>query len=367
MATRNIYIENESAKINAPLATINFNRRHYVPILKTKEGELWALANTCSTRKPDMTPLLELHAKPDTKTLAVHLTSVCGQVAQAWGNRRFFLDTRWHGETSNAHANICAQTLMAASGAGLNFVPVITLSASPAFRQVVRPFTTNGRGLLLRLKPGDFTDVALLEQALISLLSAMELTSESVDVLIDYGGVADAGVMTQLMRDHVNHLPWVQNWRTLTIAGGSFPASVADCVPHLWHPLPRLEWGAWNAAGNGFPLLRKPTFGDYGVRDTQPPSDMGFPYPNIRYTSNGSFLVRRHDVLVKDGGSPGVRAICSSLLQHPSWRGQNFSEGDTRIEINANPQEGPGNAGNWTAWGMNHHFASVIDEIQNLP
>lgn len=367
MAFSKIHIQNESAKLIAPLSAINFNHHHYLPILKTKQGELWALGNTSSTRKPSLTPLLELHVGPSTKTTTQHVEGVCSQIKQAWGTRRFFFDTRLLGQTTAAEANACANALTTATTEALNFVPVLSLSASTAFRLAVQPFTGGGRGLLIRLSPADFVNVSALQQSLTSLLMVLGLAPNSVDMLIDYGGVADEAVMTQLVRSQVNQLPGVQHWRTLTVAGGSFPASVASRAPHIWHPLVRREWAAWTEAGNGFALLRKPTFGDYGVRDTQPPADMGFPYPNIRYTSNGSFLVRRHNVLVKDGGSPGIRLICSSLLQHPAWRGQAFSEGDSRIVVNAKPQEGPGNAGNWTAWGMNHHFASVVDEIQTLP
>ncbi len=367
MASRNIYIENESAKMPAPLANINFDDRHYLPILKTKEGELWALGNTGAARKPFITPLLELHVGPPNRTSAQHIDTVCEQIKQAWGKRRFFLDTHLYGQTSTASAALCVDALQAVAAENMNFVPVLSMKASPNFCQQIRPYVDKGTGLLLRLRSGDFVDVGALQESLSDLLTSFSLTPNQVDVLIDYEAVTEEAVMTQLLRTHVNQLPYVKHWRTLSTAGSSFPSSVANQSAHVWNSLPRREWESWRTAGSGFALLRNSTYGDYGVRDNQPPVSMGFPYPNIRYTSNGTFLVRRHDVLVKDGGSAGIRVICKSLLQHPAWRGAAFSEGDARIIINADPQQGPGNAGNWTAWGMNHHFASVVDEIQSLP
>jgi hypothetical protein len=347
-------------------AKAKFTQNHYIPIIKTKEGELWALGNTDSARKPHLTPLLEMHVGSDTKSLSQHIQDVPIQIRQAWGSRRFFFDTLLHGVMSATDSQTCAAIYQAAIAQNLSFVPVTSLNRSSAYQQAIAT-VTGERGVLIRLRQEDFVNIAILEAQIGQLLQTLGVSRSHTDILIDYGPVYEAVVMTQQIRTHINQLPFVDQWRTLTVAGGSFPASLAAYPANTWYQFPREEWSAWTAAGNGFQLARKPSFGDYGIRDSGAPASFGFPYPNIRYTSNGAFLIRRHDVLVKNGGSQGIHAICQTLTQLSQWRGPGFSEGDSCIAVRAGSQVEPGNAGNWTAWGMNHHFASVVDEIQTLP
>jgi hypothetical protein len=346
-------------------APFNFEYRHYVPILKTKQGELWALSNVKPARSPHLTPLLEVHQGKQGVT-AAHVSKVIGAVKDAWGVRPLFLDTSLCGVAAPSAVANCRQILQAASTRGLNFVPVTSPSRSVQYQDVVAHFAD--RGVMVRLAPGSFADVATLRSQLSALATRVRLPFSKIDVLVDYESVRDSAVLVQLVRSHVATLPFLSQWRTVTIAGGSFPATLSDRTPHTWHTLPRHEWLAWLDAVTGTPqLLRLPSFGDYGVRDTQPPSEFGSPSANLRYTANESFLLRRHDVLVKNGGSAGIHAICASLRMRVEYSGQSFTAGDSQIYVRAATGPGPGNAGNWTAWGMSHHFGAVVDGIRNLP
>jgi hypothetical protein len=70
------------------------DHRHYVPILKGKTAEFWALQHLKPESRPLVTPLIEV-VPPGTKNEAKHLRDSATRLAQAWGGDRLFVDLRW--------------------------------------------------------------------------------------------------------------------------------------------------------------------------------------------------------------------------------------------------------------------------------
>jgi len=76
----------------------------YVPILKSKAGERWALSHLTPARKAKVRPLLEFHP-PGAKSLGEHVESICESLQAAWGVDRLdlLLDYRQHAMTLANH------------------------------------------------------------------------------------------------------------------------------------------------------------------------------------------------------------------------------------------------------------------------
>jgi len=75
---------------------MNFN--HYVPILKSKRGELDALSRVGEVDRILLTPLLELPPADfdDPVTLAAVIQAKAQNIARAWGvDRPVFVDPRF--------------------------------------------------------------------------------------------------------------------------------------------------------------------------------------------------------------------------------------------------------------------------------
>jgi Beta protein len=349
------------AKATFPQVEPSFGHRHYVPVLKSKQGELWALERTTPNQRAHLTPLLEIHSA-GVKTIAQHATKVMDNVFNSWGALPLFMDTCLHGVTGNAAVAAATTIFQTAQSKGLQFVPVTSIERSSTYQAIIAAHAS--RGVMIRLSPDDFADTAVLATRLAELLPRIGLTPSKVDILIDFGAVGSPAIQVQAIRALVAALPNVNLWRTLTVAGSAFPPSIAAQPPNQWNSLPRREWVAWRTAIVTPPFpVRLPAYADYGVRDTAPPAEFGSPYANIRYTAGGLYLVRRNDVLVKDGGSSGIYPICNSLRSRPEFSGPTFSAGDERMDTTGLQQAAPGNAGSWTQWAMSHHFAVVVAEI----
>jgi len=153
-----------------------FNYKHYVPILKTKEGEFWALRKLATERQNVVTPLLEIDKLPrppkpkptppgkksrskGPATVDSHLSKKCAKIAEAWGTSLpFFLDTRWlAGEEGNPE--IVSAIFEATRNESLISIPVATPKHSSDTLEAIREIVDfDGRGVLLRLTPEDWCD-----------------------------------------------------------------------------------------------------------------------------------------------------------------------------------------------------------------
>lgn len=339
-------------------SNFTFTHKHYVPVMKAKAGERWALSHLAATTRSHMTPLLELHAHAD-KNLTVHADDVCEDLAAVWGtDDPFFLDTIWlHGSAGNPM--IIAVVFAAARNNALQAIPVVrTTYDAPTLAQVRAIIDDDDRECMLRITPNDL--VAPRNAEIDRVLTELELTPQDVHLLIDYQATT-----MQLARD-VHRVPYLQNWRTFTTSSGAFPRSLIALPQGAWHSIARGDWTSWEPVVAAGTLARRPTFGDFTVRDPGAPATFGDPIVNIRYTYDTSWLVRvggKH----RAGAAPQVKTICHDLIARPEYSGQVYSAGDGEIYQAAQPGTRPGGPTQWVQWCVSHHLVLAVDQIQSHP
>jgi hypothetical protein len=333
---------------------MDFGHKHYVPILKTKGGERWALSYLKSQTIEHVSPLLEFHPHK-TKPLATHLEETCEGLEAAWGNEReVFLDTLWlhlgkktnlsqkeTGDATTIKSSLdCARTHIKA-------VPVVRLSYGKASRKEIRSaIEEDGRGFLLRIRPSELAHEGRVEEV----LNDLGVTPNTGHLLLDYRG------LPMNLESDVPKIPYLKQWRTFSSAAGVFPRSLTGLSLNKWYKIPREDWEGWNSAVVGKLLSRKPAFADYTTRDHGAPADGGSPSVNLRYTRANNWLVRIGGK-VKDGASAQMKQVCKSLIAMKSeFDGPNYSAGDNEIYKTAQPDTGPGNPGQWVKWGISHHI-----------
>jgi hypothetical protein len=340
-----------------------FDHKHYVPILKAKRGEFWALSNLKNATKEKVTPLLDF-LPHGTKSLAEIVPERMEQISDAWGTRPLFLDTRLVTDNGSISAQGIAEIFDAAAASNLHAIPVTSPSHPQTIHtRVAAIVAQQNHGAALRLKVADFNNPQTLATSITTVLTRLHLQPNRVDVIIDYEATSPDAAL-QLIRAHTGVLPSLNRWRTYTVTSGSFPQVVSDLAQNQWHQLPRNDWAAWLGALTNAPALaRKPSYGDYGIRDTSLPRS-GRANANIRYTADTYFLIRRGRQ-VQEGHAGDIRAICASLIARAEYSGVAFSEGDDCINQVINPPTTTGGAEQWTQWGMNHHIEKVVWQIAN--
>ncbi len=332
-----------------------FGHKHYVPILKTKAGELWAIDRTTVARKQHITPLFELH-RHKSKADGDHVADICDTLASNWGGGSpIFLDTCWLHD-ANGDADTLSEVFAITRSGSLTAVPVVRLSFDQDTIDAVSDIVAeDDYGCMLRLSQNELHD----QPRIAEVVNRLGIGRDKIDLLIDY---RTSGMH---LPTHVPSVPNVSEWRTFIAASSAFPRSVADLALSTWHNIDRTDWNGW-IHGITSPLPRKPAFGDYALRDPGRPAEGGKPIVNLRYTKDQHWMVRR-DRHFQSGFSTDMHAICQSLVSLPAFDGRTFSDGDAFIHDCANMIVGPGNPQQWLQWGMNHHIAKTVEQLLALP
>lgn len=323
----------------------------YVPILKSKAGERWALSHLTPERKEKLRPLFELHP-PKAKSLGEHVESICESLQTAWGvDRRFYVDTIWLNGNAGSPA-IIAGVFEATEDSDLQAIPVVRPTYDDSSLEQLRAIISeNERGCLLRITPQTLNTPAVID----SVLEALEVSPDEVDLLLDYRQHA------MLLPTHIPLIPHLADWRRLVAASGVFPMSLASLPLHQWHELPRHDWASWQN-GIASPLGRKPTFSDYTMRPPGAPAEFGEPSVNLRYTLDDHWRVQmggKH----KQGAAPEIHDMCSQLRDSAEYSGADFSSGDEQIDRIADAVDETGGPTQWLQWCVSHHIEFVVEQL----
>jgi hypothetical protein len=363
-----------------PHPGLTFSQKHHVFIAKAKRGELWALNHLSVAARAGITPLFEMFppapprkSKPGKtaskpKTLIAHATDLLQTIRDEWGTLPFFLDTRYV-PVGGIPAPSSAKTIFdIARTMQLAAVPVTSITFAPAYQEEIKnAIAKDNRGVVFRLFITDFISPALLSQYLTALLKVLEVAAGEVDILIDLEFKRNQVEVQQLGGAAISVLPVLNDWRTVTLASGCFPASISSAQSGVWFPVPRVDGLGWlhinslqATSGN-----RLSAFGDYGIRCGGAPLNIpNRPDPNIRYSDEEKVLVRKG---AKVDGM--MKTICSSLVTRTEFSGAAFSQGDSLIAATAAKSGSPNNgqAEQWIQWCTNHHLELTASQIQSLP
>jgi len=116
-----------------------FDYRHYVPILKAKAGECWALNNLKSPTKKLITPVIELVRHDQKKTtFEDDLKKKIASLEKSWG-RPFYFDVR-HVAPKNGfpEASAISAAFKQIRKQEMHGIPVTKLGYSQQFQEAVR-------------------------------------------------------------------------------------------------------------------------------------------------------------------------------------------------------------------------------------
>lgn len=335
-----------------------FGAEHFVPILKSKQGELGALQQLDPGSRARTTPLLEVRfAEPE--GIAFSLLTACGELP-------FFVHAvNVDGVESQPWSDFVQELFSRLRDVGAAAIPVVTPDDEAEILARVADITsTDGRGACIR---ADAEDVALstieaLGQELERIRAPLSLQAGDVDLLIDVGTVRDSLVARVTTAEAALRLvPDPGEWRTLTTAFSSFPERLGEVVGHgVVVPLPRADAQAY-ALLRERAHVRTPTYADYGLGVPFYGDTPFLPVPNIRYTVEGSWMVHRGQSRA-DRNTQYVN-LARQLAGAEYFDGAAFSYGDEYVEQVASGHGGPGNPMTWLRAATNRHLVYVSTRL----
>jgi hypothetical protein len=361
-----------------------FDHTHYVPILKGKQAEYLALRELSETVKDGFTPLIEIPSIPydfvnerPAKTIKQHVEKVAQNIEKGWGtNRPVFVDFDFIPPSEVLPDG--SQPLKFVFDQGrtkkLRLVPVTGIDRDREYQNAVKDANDkDGFGICFRLAGEDFDDMADLQLRLEALFKHFKVHAHQTDAIIDFESIVNTPASTVLLaaKSILAGLPFLRDWRTLTLAASAFPQDLQKMPAQSITPVARTEWQAWlTLAANKHRLIRLPTFGDYAI---------AHPIPNemdprlirisaqLRYTADNDWLIFKERGAVKHGFDQ-FNKICRTLIGRAEYKGAAFSAGDKAINNCASPGSNPGNAQVWRRIGTNHHLTLVVvDQLASVP
>jgi hypothetical protein len=358
-----------------------FDFNHYVPILKWKRGEQKALEYLEPSLKNNITPLIEIPPIPwdynnDTpqKTIDKYLENIGSDVKKAWNNDSpIFVDPTplWleeeHPYVNDEH--LVLYIIKQIVTEGTLAIPVTGFNKKPDYQKAIQESLkySNNR-LCIRIEDDDFDE---LEFRLNNLLQEFSLNPENIDLIIDFGFInpKDENRTLMSLKGILSTLPYINQWKTITFSGTSFPENLSDIPTGEIEKIPRTEWNIYKKIVLEKNLFNRiPAFGDYNISNPAyiefDPRTMTMS-ANIRYTVKDGFLVFRGYSVKKHRWSQ-TRDLAQQVVKHPEYYGKDFSYGDEYIYKCSLGKEGTGNAVIWRRVGANHHLTLVTHDLSNL-
>ncbi|MCC8444768.1 beta family protein [Xanthomonas cannabis] len=355
-----------------------FSHTHYVPILKFRQGEYLAMGRSSPSIQDWMTPLFELPTEPwdfeeeaPSKSLDEHLSQFGKRLSRNWKARCFVDSPYIDGAATVASGTHHLEHIFSlARSEDCVAVPVVGIERDIAYKNAVAAIVAmDRRGACIRLSPDDFTPGISIKIS--TLLNAIGVTFSECDLIIDANDDISGSPNSQAVvwSAQIASLPQLSDWRSLTVAGGSFPASLAPAS--LYRPykdIERKEWLAYKELLK-IRLDRVPTFGDYSA--TSPKTfemDPRLMDPNakVKYTHGDHWRVVVGNQVKRNGRSQ-YETLCQTLINSlgSGWPGPTYSHGDEFIHDCA-AGKGNGGSSTWPTVTTSHHAAAAVRNIAIL-
>lgn len=348
-------------------------QQHYVPILKTKAGDLWSLRYLHDESNSVVRPVLEFTPPSEKKTVAWAVARKVRAIHRALGTQPFFMDFNFLDDGNHIENGMhpVTQFWNAIQDTELSVVPVTGTHRSQEYQQATQASVRRSRELMVRLDMDDMRSADALRARLDAILGLFQLRQGNVHLTLDLGSLVGANyqLLSLATTAAIARIPYIDEWRSLVVSAGSFPASITQAVPERenWVHIPREEWLLWQEVSASEPS-RYPTYSDYAVGDPGLPY-VGFAYytVSLRYAHEDDFVVwcglPARDY---DDGNDQIYVVCEDLVDREEYAGAEFSAGDREIHERATTQDSPGNAGSWRQWGTSHYLELVVSQLASL-
>ena len=354
---------------------------HYVPVLKSKDGECKSLRDLDGNVRSRITPLIEI-TRPGIRdwqtreryALIDHLEKTRSRIADGWPSHApIFVDFADLDPTTPVGRTTVASWLFANLEAHeINFVPVSKLGETRlVYQDAVRNVVVE-RGVCIRITERDF-DPRSIAAMFGDRAAFFGVDAGSIDVVIDVGSISDDLVPTMVLAAQtvIAAIPDVERLRSLTLAASGFPQHLGGCRRRGVTTLARPEWTLWREFYKSRDNLRRlPQFGDYAVAH---PTMIDFdPFKMrmsaaIRYTTETGYVVAKGHAVDAGDGWEQTTELASWIASIPEFKGADFSWGDAYIEMRARGNARPGGPSTWRRVGTTHHVTLVADMLARLP
>lgn len=354
----------------------------YMPILKGKMGEFGAIQKLSKTIKNSINPLIDIPKVPmrfperiPQYSIDTHLEKIATKIRNAWGAKRpvfidlfdFDLSTR---TSTGIHYLQCIFNNLSLEGVQ----PIFTtgLDRDADYNQTLRDILSDSQQeVCFRLMDDDLEIIEDLEDELGDLMDELGVTPSDIHLILDFRSIPidRKKQIINLIVQFITKNSLIHDWKSLIIAGSSFPDSLSNIAKNSEVRVPRIEFSIWKLLmQNSKKLKRVPAFGDYGVvYPNAPELDPRTinPSAKIRYTVENDWIILKGHSLKRHPKYQQYHSLSMKLSNDADFLGSSFSWGDQYILDCGKKNVTTGNLTTWVKVDSNHHLTYVSDQIAN--
>jgi len=256
---------------------MRFNHTHYIPCLRWKQGEYQAVWRLPDTIKHAFTPLIEIpelgwdfENETEAKTIDEHLAPFAKRVYEKWGVSPCLVDLSLIKSVKKMATGIHPVRFIfdGLRAKRCQAIPVTSLLGDTEYQREIKTASVKDKkGICLRITIEQARKSSL-KTEIDTLLSTLEINSCDCDFILDLGSpnfVPPDG-FSMAIQAIVSKLLYLNDWRTFTLLGTSFPETMA-VIKKGGEIVPRYEWKLYKmlVADLKKAEIRLPTFGDYAI------------------------------------------------------------------------------------------------------
>lgn len=321
----------------------------YVPILKSKRGEMAAIRHTYDDVMSSVVPLIEILPEYTKTKMTIYK-----KLKKNWRGEKIFVDVSYCGDDGSGVLEGIHQEISDV----LRIIPVLRTSSSNNVIEKTREIANaSNEGYCLRVDVSDLKDVTRVQ----GFTTRSAISVKDTILLVDLGFVDDEEIYKSLFA-LIENIDDLGEYKSLIVASGCSPDTLTDYKVGEDNFIERLEWQYWRKYRGG--LSRSSTYSDYTTQHpfVLPPGN--FPgSKSIRYTIEDQVAVLRGK---QSDPSDAYLEHAANLHDYTDYySGEDFSYGDKYIKekrdiFDAGGTNDPGNPTSWVMVRVNHHIAFVV-------
>ncbi len=335
---------------------VEANSIQYYPILKAKRGELKALNMLAAETKHLTSPIIEL--VPSCENL------VKKYLKEDWNftDNEIFIDP-FISLDKGVDFEVFEDIYTDLTANGVNVIPVIRINDSDEVLGKHKALLEETTEIAVRVT-GRYFSPKNFDTEIKRIQTVFEIDESNIRLILDHSYVdGDTVDMSALLATNLlNHIA-SDDYRSITIAAGSFVKDLSAIPADTVATLKRYEWQLWNELIDNEDFSDLLSYSDYATRFPIY-DDAGQSFPgssSIRYTGDDNYIIFRGQMPGNHPDGMGqYHEKCGLIITNPNYDGASFSLADQQINECAGRLTTSGNPETWVKISTARHIEKLV-------
>ncbi len=338
----------------------------YIPIIKSKRGEMVAIGNLEEEILNYIQPIVELVPKTDSTDHRESASRFKECVDKECKKLKHSLIVDFFRHWDDGPDDVI--TDLFDSLQDYNPIPVVYASTFRERKDLVTDLVnkTDRNAACIRIVPEEITQN--LHEILSEIQSTCNIDEGNSILIVDLGVLPqeNIGILPAIVEQYLSMVDTIPGWPRRYLASTSMVRDMSEIPRNTTVYIDRIEWNILNRINLDGDLNNIYNYSDYtSVHPDMIEFDVRWaPAAKIRYSAEDSWIISKGRSL-RDYGYEQFYILSREVSRLPEYKGREYSFGDNFI-AQAAAGEAIGNLTNWVTVSVNHHITLIVDLLSSL-